>query len=269
MRWRDLTFLMHCRIKVAWNDPGSGLAARAVSAATGTALAATTEGADTNQAEATWVAAAADSGAHRSAMATGRAQVAWPMYLQAKTRCHLGAPRARVLKSPVRAQRAQDRRACGPWRVRGLPSVTRLLSCGSASAAVPRGQRTWAVVVAAAAAAAAAAAEAAGVPAIHRGARGTGTAQAAVGWSFRARLSASSVAHPSRAGWEAAAGEDTGGAATVVMCGEGEEDMAGMVVAAGTGTAAEVLQEAVVLQAAGEDTAAAADVSALCCPFER
>jgi hypothetical protein len=33
-------------------------------------------------------------------MATGRAQDAWPMYLQAKTRCHLGAPRARVLKSP-------------------------------------------------------------------------------------------------------------------------------------------------------------------------
>ena len=153
----------------AWNDPGSVLAARAVLAATGTALAATTEGADTIQAaEATWVAAEADSGARRSAMATGRAQVAWPMYLQAKTRCHLGAPRACACPAgpPPSCVRAV---ACA-WAAECNET------CGSASAAVPRGRRTWAV-----AAAAAAAAAAAGVPAIHRGERGTGTAQAAVG----------------------------------------------------------------------------------------
>jgi hypothetical protein len=103
----------------AWNDPGSVLAARAVLAATGTALAATTEGADTIQAaEATWVAAEADSGARRSAMATGRAQAAWPMCLQANPRCHLGAPRARVA-SACRA---------GP-----APSCVRAVACAWAA----------------------------------------------------------------------------------------------------------------------------------------
>jgi hypothetical protein len=97
----------------AWNDPGSGLAALAVSAAT------VTEGADTTpEEEATWVAAAADSGARRSAMATGRAQAAWPMCLQANPRCHLGAPRARVA-SACRA---------GP-----APSCVRAVACAWAA----------------------------------------------------------------------------------------------------------------------------------------
>ena len=121
----------------AWNDPGSGLAARGGAAATRTAMARTASASTTTAraaaAAGTW-AAEAGLGDPKSATATGRALAAWPMCSPANRRCAY---------RPFRRRSSADERccclcapACPAWRMalrRRKAVVLRVVACGPAA----------------------------------------------------------------------------------------------------------------------------------------